>query len=133
MATVTPAAITPARHTIYQYLLGFNMTLHLAVGLLCMFAPDFVSGTLGLPQPVPSGWIRGWGATLILVTALYIPGLRNPLGTRYPNICGILGRIWMATVWFVIGGGYFYMGCFDLFWAIVLAVFYWRLVNSAPR
>ena len=124
------SAAAPARQKIYQCLLGFNMTLHLVVGLLCMFVPDFVSRTLQLPPPVPAGWIMGWGATLILVTALYIPGLRDPIGARYPNICGILGRIWMATVWFVIGGGYFYMGCFDLFWAVVLAFFYWRLLKT---
>lgn len=124
------ATSAPAGKKIYQGILGFNMTLHLVVGLMCMFAPDFVSRTLNLPSPVPTGWIIGWGATLILVTALYIPGLRDPIGTRYPNICGILGRIWMATVWFVIGGGYFFMGCFDLFWAAVLAFFYWRLLKS---
>ena len=124
LAIETPAARARRKH--YQALLGFNMTLHVVVGLLCMFVPGFVSTTLGLPPPVPAGWIRGWGATLILVTALYIPGLQDPLQARYPNICGILGRLWMATVWFVIGGGFFYMGCFDLFWAVVLAWFYRR-------
>ena len=102
------------------------MALHLAIGLLCMFAPYFVSDIFGLPSPVPSGWIRGWGATLILVTALYIPGLQDPLRSRYPNIVGILGRVWMATTWFVIGGGLIWFGLFDGFFAIVLAWLYYR-------
>ena len=115
-----------ARRSTYQKLLGFNMLLHLAIGLLCMFAPYFVSETFGLPPPVPTGWIRGWGATLILVTALYIPGLQDPLRSRYPNIMGLIGRIWMATVWFVVGGGFFWFGLFDFSFAIILAWLFYR-------
>jgi hypothetical protein len=117
----------------YRCILGLNMSLHLAIGLGCMFLPYFVSSTLGLPPPVPKGWIVGWGATLILVTALYIPGLRDPLGTRYPNVCGIGGRIWMATVWFVLGGGFFTFGVFDASFAAILAFFYYRLTLVADR
>jgi hypothetical protein len=106
--------------------LGFNMVLHLVIGLLCMFAPYFVSDTFGLPPPVPTGWIRGWGATLILVTSLYIPGLQNPLRSRYPNIVGVIGRLWMATVWFIVGGGFFWFGLFDFSFAIILAWLYYR-------
>ena len=114
------------RKDMYQKVLGFNMALHLGIGLLCMFAPYFVSETFGLPPPVPSGWIRGWGATLILVTALYIPGLQDPLRSRYPNIVGVLGRLWMAATWFVIGGGFVWFGLFDLLFAVLLAWLYYR-------
>ena len=44
------------RKDTYQKVLGFNMALHLGIGLLCMFAPYFVSDIFGLPPPVPSGW-----------------------------------------------------------------------------
>ncbi len=115
------------RRRTYKRVLGFNMLLHLGIGLMCMFAPYFVSRTFGLPPPVPTGWIRGWGATLILVTALYIPGLKDPVRARYPNICGILGRLWMASVWFAIGGGLFWFGLFDLTFAALLAFLYFRL------
>ena len=114
------------RRTTYQGVLGFNMLLHLGIGLGCMFVPGFVSQCFGLPPPVPTGWIRGWGATLILVTALYVPGLQDPLRSRYPNLCGILGRVWMATVWFVVGGGFFWFGLFDASFAVILAWLYYR-------
>src|SRR4029077_1792287 len=104
-----------SRRSTYQTVLGFNMLLHLGIGLGCMFVPGMVSGFFGLPQPTPSGWIRGWGATLILVTALYIPGLQDPMRSRAPNIIGILGRVWMGTTWFVIGGGLTLFGLFDCF------------------
>jgi|SRR5271170_1503071 len=114
------------RRSLYQKVLGFNMLLHLGIGLACMFLPGLVSHIFQLPSPVPVGWIRGWGATLILVTALYIPGLQDPLRSRFPNITGIIGRIWMATVWFFVGGGFFWFGAFDLFFAILLAWLFYR-------
>ncbi len=114
------AARAQTRRRTYQRILGFNMVLHVLIGLACMFAPDFVSRTFGLPPPVPSG----------LVTALYIPGLQDPVRSRFTNITGILGRLWMATVWLVIGGGLIWFGLFDLFFAIVLAVLYYRLFEG---
>jgi hypothetical protein len=118
------------RRRTYRLVLGFNMILHVVIGLACMFIPEFVSRTFGLPSPVPSGWIRGWGATLILVTALYIPGLQDPVRSRFANITGILGRMWMGTVWLVIGGGLTWFGVFDWFFAIVLGTLYYRLFDA---
>jgi hypothetical protein len=114
------------RRNTYQKVLAFNMLLHVGIGLGCMFAPNFVSHAFGLPPPMPTGWIRGWGATLILVTALYIPGLQDPLRSRYPNVVGIIGRVWMATVWFFIGGGLVWFGVFDLSFAVILAWLLYR-------
>jgi hypothetical protein len=116
--------------TTYQAVLGLNMLLHLGIGLACMFIPGMVSSFFGLPQPVPSGWIRGWGATLILVTALYIPGLQDPVRSRAPNLIGVLGRIWMATVWFVVGGGLVWFGAFDALFALILAILYFRFCSA---
>jgi hypothetical protein len=119
-----------ARRTTYQTVLGLNMLLHLGIGLGCMFVPGMVSGFFGLPAPTPSGWIRGWGATLILVTALYIPGLQDPVRSRAPNIIGVLGRVWMASVWFVVGGGFFWFGLFDASFAVILAWLYFRFCSA---
>ncbi len=116
---------------LYQRVLGFNMTLHLLIGLGCMFTPHLVSDTFGLPPPVPTGWIRGWGATLILVTALYVPGLQDPLRSRAANIIGVFGRVWMAIVWFCVWifageDGFFWFGLFDLAFAVILGSLYYR-------
>jgi hypothetical protein len=119
-----------ARRTTYQTVLGLNMLLHLGIGLACMFVPGMVSSFFGLPAPTPSGWIRGWGATLILVTALYIPGLQDPVRYRAPNIIGLLGRVWMASVWFVVGGGFFWFGLFDASFAVILTWLYFRFCSA---
>ena len=118
------------RRRLYQLVLGFNMGCHVVIALGCMFASNLVSDIFHLPRPVPTGWIKGWGATLLLVTALYIPGLLDPLRNRFPNICGVGGRLWMATVWLVIGGGFFWFGLFDLSFAIIIGALYWWLLKA---
>ena len=47
------AAQARSLRRIFQRILGFNMALQVLVGLACMFAPDFVSRTFGLPSPIP--------------------------------------------------------------------------------
>ena len=113
--------------SIYQKVLGFNMLLHLGIGLLCMFAPAISCRTSSAcRRPFLRAGFAAGARRLILVTALYIPGLQDPLRSRYPNIVGVLGRIWMATVWFVIGGGFVWFGLFDVFFALLLAWLYYR-------
>jgi hypothetical protein len=124
------AAQAQTQRRTFQRILALNMLLQVVIGLACMFAPDFASRALGLPPPVPSGWVRGWGATLIFLTALYIPPLQDPVRSRFANIAGILGRLWMATVWLALGGGLIWLGLFDLLFAVVLAGLYYRLFEA---
>ena len=117
--------------TIYKAVTAFNFLNHLAIGLACLFFPYWVADLFGLPDPIPTGWTRGWGATLILVTALYIPGWLDPLGVRAPNLIGIGGRIWMATVWVFCGGGFLWFALFDYSFAALIGYCYWRLLQAA--
>ena len=119
---------------LYQRVLGFNMFLHIFVGVSCIFLPGWVSDTVGLPDPFPTGWTRGWGATLMLVTALYVPGLLDPERNRAPNLIGILGRVWMGSIWVACGligeRGFFAFAVFDYVWALIIGLLYLRLVKS---
>jgi hypothetical protein len=115
---------------LYRSVLGINLVLHLMIGLACLFAPYWVADVLDLPGPIPAGWTRGWGATLILVTALYVPGWLEPLTTRGPNLIGILGRFWMGTVWLFIGGGFLWLAAFDYVFALLIGFLYWRLLRN---
>jgi hypothetical protein len=112
---------------LYRRVLGLNLILHLLIGLACIFLPHWVSHTFGLPGPIPTGWVRGWGATLILVTALYVPGFLNPLHARAPNLIGLLGRLWMAIIWTFCGGGFLWFALFDFAFFLILSVLYLRL------
>jgi hypothetical protein len=115
-----------ARRSLYQAVLGLNILLQFVNGLACLTAPNFVAHALRAPPPEPSIWLRGWGALLILVTILYLPGLQNPLRSRYPNVVGVAGRVWTAIVWFCVGGGLIWLGVFDLVFAIALGWLFYR-------
>jgi hypothetical protein len=92
--------------TLYRRVLGLNLILHLLIGLACIFLPHWVSHTFGLPGPIPTGWVRGWGATLILI--------------------GLLGRLWMAIIWTFCGGGFLWFALFDFAFFLILSVLYLR-------
>jgi len=115
---------------LYRRVLGFNLILHLMIGLACIFLPYWVSSTFGLPAPIPTGWVRGWGATLILVTALYVPGFFDPTHHRAPNVIGVLGRLWMAIIWMFCGGGFLWFALFDFAFFLVLGGLYLRFLMS---
>ena len=115
---------------VYRRVLGANMVLHLVIGLACVFVPDWVSRTFGLPGPIPTGWVRGWGATLILVTALYVPGLVDPLRSRSPNLIGLGGRLWMSIIWLFCGGGFLWFAAFDFAFFVILSVLYLRCLKD---
>ena len=125
------AARVADSHTLYRRVLGFNLILHVLIGLACLFFPSWVADTFRLPGPIPPGWTQGWGATLILVTALYIPGWLDPLVNRAPNFIGILGRIWMGTVWTICGGGFLWFAAFDYLFALIIGVLYFRYLRTA--
>ncbi|WP_026614411.1 hypothetical protein [Ensifer aridi] len=115
---------------LYRRVLGLNLILHLLIGLACIFLPYWVSDVFGLPEPLPTGWVRGWGATLILVTGLYVPGFLDPAHHRAPNVIGVLGRLWMATIWTLCGGGFLWFAAFDFLFFLVLAILYLRFLQN---
>jgi hypothetical protein len=114
----------------YRVVLGLNLVLHVLIGLFCIAYPAGISDFIGLPDPIPEGWARAWGAMLILVTALYVPGWLDPDIRRAPNIIGILGRYWMGTIWVLCGGGFLWFAAFDYFFGFALALLYWRFFRS---
>jgi hypothetical protein len=115
---------------LYRRVLGLNLILHVLIGLACIFLPYWFSHLVSLPEPFPAGWVRGWGATLILVTALYVPGYLDPTHNRMPNIIGILGRLWMAIIWTFCGGGFLWLALFDFVFFLILGFLYLRFLQN---
>jgi hypothetical protein len=124
------AARVAERRATYRRVLALNLCIHLAIGLGCLFFPGWIAEIFRLPGPIPDGWTRGWGATLILVTALYVPGWLDPENTRAPNLIGILGRVWMGTVWLFCGGGFLWFAALDYAFAVILGMLYWRFLRD---
>ena len=43
---------------------------------------------------------------------------------------GVLGRVWMGTVWLFRGGGFLWFAALDYAFAAVLGLLYWRLLRD---
>ncbi|TIT04405.1 hypothetical protein [Mesorhizobium sp.] len=119
-----------ASRGLYRRTLGLNLFLHLLIGLACILLPHWISATFGLPGPIPAGWVRGWGAMLILVSALYTPGLIDPFRVRLPNLIGLGGRLWLTIIWLFCGGGFLWFALFDFLFFVILARLYLRFLTN---
>ena len=85
------------RLRIYQVLFRISIIANLLVGLWCIFDPvGFAQRVLQI-DPYPQAWPRIWGATLLGLQFVYIPGALNPLFYRWPNWFSIGIKILMGT------------------------------------
>ena len=78
-------ALTASRLRTYRVLFVISILGNLVVGFWCIFDPVGFARLLLQPDPFPEPWPRVWGATLIGLHLVYVPGLRNPLFYRWPN------------------------------------------------
>lgn len=125
------------RRASYRRLLAVSLILQGLIGLYAILAPAGLAHLLGLPPAFPSGWTRAWGAMLLLVTLLSLPGQIEPLRVRWPNIVGILGRAGTAGLFLALGlcggaavRGFLWLALLDGAFALALAVSYFRLFRA---
>lgn len=119
-----------ARRTTFRRVLGVNLVLQVVIGVAAVVAPRCVSGFLGLGDPFPVGWVRAWGWMLLAASALYAPGWRDPVRSRWPNLVGILGRYGIGLLFLTMGGGFLWFAAFDLAFAVALSLLYLNLLKA---
>jgi hypothetical protein len=123
----TPQASEAARAIrTYRRALLVSIVLNLIVAVFILFWPSAFAALLGQPQPHPTTWPSHWGAQLIAINLLYLPGYWDPIRNRWPNIMGIAIRVLFALFFFIQGDGFVWMGIYDGFFGILLWVTYWR-------
>ena len=114
----------------YQRVLALNLILQAVLALFAIISPATLSELIGLPDPIPSGWLRVWAGMLLLVTALYIPGLLDPVRWRWGNVAGIVGRFGMAILYLFLGGPFLWFALFDAAFALLLSFLYFGLFEA---
>lgn len=119
-----------SRRSSYRRILGLNLALQAVLALFALVAPGTLSHILDLPDPDPSGWLRAWGGLLLLVTALYVPGLLEPVQWRWGNVVGIAGRLPMAFLYLLLGDGFLWLALFEAAFGLLLAILYFRLFTA---
>jgi hypothetical protein len=116
------------RLRIYRTLFGWSIATNLVVCFLALFFPYALAHLTGQPDPFPDGWPRVWGATLLGLHIVYIPGWRHPLRYRWPNWCSIGIKFWMTTVFLFQGWTFILFAIWDFAWGVVLLLAYYRLL-----
>jgi len=125
----TQAQAATARTT-YRRLLGFNLIVQVLVGLIAIVVPMWLARRANLPGPTSAGWMRLWGAMLLITASLYLPGCIEPVHVRWPNIVGIVGRFLLALAYIHLGKGFWWFAAYELVFAIALACSYSRLLRA---
>ncbi len=116
-----------SRLRLYRVLFLISILGNLVICLWCIFDPVGFARLLLQPDPFPEAWVRVWGATLLGLQLLYVPGLRNPLFYRWPNWSSIAIKFFMAII-FVASGRYFYLlAVWEFSFGVILLVAYYRL------
>lgn len=104
----------------FQQVLLVYLAIYAILGVVGVLFPGLLARLFGVEPPY--GWLRGLGAMMLLAAALYLPGWQDPLRSKWPNLVGGIARFLLAIVWIVVGGGFLWLGLFELVSAIVLGL-----------
>lgn len=124
-----------SRKDTYKRVLVVSLIVQAVIALLAILLPATLAHLIGLAAPHPSGWMRAWGAMLLLVTLLYLPGYIDPVRVRWPNVVGIIGRAGTAMLFLLLAlctglRGFIWLALIDGAFAAALVVTYFRLFRA---
>ena len=121
-------AQTADRLRVYRVLFLISIVVNVIIGLWCIFNPvGFAQLVLQL-DPYPEAWPRVWGATVLGLQLVYVPGLRNPLFYRWPNWSSISVKLLMTIIFLTAGSSFYLFAVWEFVWFIILFVTYYRLM-----
>ena len=121
-------SIAARRLSSHQRIFGLALALQLIIGAVFLFCPSYALSVVGLDTAMGPEWPSIWGATLIFVTTMQIPGVLNPVRQRYPNVIAVLGRGLMVLTFLSHGGPFLWFAAFDAVFAVLLAIGFRRVV-----
>src|SRR3954469_14087527 len=91
------------RRSVYRNALGLNLLLQVAIGLFALLAGGTLAQMMGLNPATDTQLLRAWGALLILISVLQVPGYVDPVRFRWSNVIGIPGRFATAMLYLLLG------------------------------
>jgi hypothetical protein len=90
--------------------------------------PAAMLGWVGLSGAGGTAWPALWGAALVFLALLTLPGWLDPVHQRLPNVFAVVGRILMAAAFLAQGGTFAWLALFDAVFAVLLTLSYHRMV-----
>jgi hypothetical protein len=119
------AATALSRH---RKIFGLALGLQGAIGLVFLLFPTFSLGVVGLSPLMGPEWPSIWGAMLIFVSLLQIPGAIDPVNQRYTNVIAVFGRLLMVVTFLCHGGQFWVFAAFDFVVGAFIFASFRRLV-----
>ena len=128
LSTGWTRAEADARIEAHRRVFALALALQIVIGLLFLLFPTFSLRTVGLDVAMGPEWPSIWGATLIFVTVMQIPGAIDPVTQRWANVVAVAGRLLMVATFAWHGGPFWVFAIFDLVFAVLLYLGFRRLV-----
>ena len=122
-------ATAARRRASYRGVLGCNLILQIALGIVMIAAPLWLTNFIAVPTTAVA-FVRIWGVMLLLLATLYAPGWFDPIFMRWPNVVGIIGRCATALLYLCLGGGFLLFALYDALFAGVLLWAYSRALSA---
>lgn len=116
---------------IYQGLFFVSFT-NVIIGLVCVIAPFHFAAWVGVgPMIYTSAYLfQIWGATLIGLHVVYLPGLIDPLRNQFINWSSIGIKFWMSFVFLSCGFDFYSFAAWDFICGSVLLITWILALNS---
>jgi hypothetical protein len=114
----------------YRMLFLISILGNLVVGFWALFDPVGLTRFFHQPDPFPGAWPRIWGATLLGLHLLYVPGIINPLFYRWPNWSSIAIKLAMPILYLSSGLYFFPFAVWDFSFGVILLIAYYKLTMS---
>jgi len=119
-----------SRTKTYRRVLGINLVLYLVLAIVAIALPAVLATLVDLPASAPTGWVRAWGALLIVMCLLYLPAYLRPFDFRYGNVIGIPVRLLLAVVYLCAGPGFAWLAAFEAVFCVVLGLLYFSAAKA---
>src|SRR5262249_7273770 len=118
------------RRIAYRRLLGFNLIIQTAVGVIAVVVPVWLARAARPSRPPLFGWVELVGGVVLVLWTLYLPGCIEPAQVRWPNVVGIVARFVLAVAYVRLGQGLRWFALYELVFAVALAWSYRQLLRA---
>lgn len=125
-------AIADARRKRFRLLYGFNLALQTGIAVVALVSPYWIGRQVGMEisGELMAGWIRVWGAMLVMASLFQLPGYRDPIGARLCIMIGLIGRALMVALFLMLGGAFLWLALFDGAFALLILLAFQSLIKA---